>query len=290
MVDAAGTKEPVRVTYSRRLRRPAGPVAGRQDARVDVEPRRRIRRPAVPRAVESREGARGAEARAADESRQENHDRVDLPLALTRVRRRRCADRRSQPRRRARRRDRATACRDAGVADASKAASTGSNGERLAGDYIVAAAERIGAKPLPGADGLPVAVRVHRRHARRRLDARPSPSTDRRSLAAADRACSALSFSDNGDVDGAGRVRRLRHRRAGEPGLRLRQLRDARRQGQDRPRAALLPRRRGSEDARRSSRATPTCATRRWPRGSTARRRCSSSPGRARRTPASWRR
>ena len=52
----------------------------------------------------------------------------------------------------------------------------------------------------------------------------------------------ALSFSDNGDVDGAGRLRRLRHRRAREPGLRLRQLRDARREGQDRPRAALLPR------------------------------------------------
>ena len=56
-------------------------------------------------------------------------------------------------------------------------------------------------------------------------------------------------------------------------GLRLRQLRDARRQGQDRPRAALFPRGRGSRRHAAFSRATRTCATRRWPRGSAAPRR-----------------
>ena len=41
----------------------------------------------------------------------------------------------------------------------------GSTGERLAGDYIVAELQRIGAQPLPGQQRLPAAVRVHRRHA-----------------------------------------------------------------------------------------------------------------------------
>ena len=45
-----------------------------------------------------------------------------------------------------------------------------------------------------------------------------------------------------------GRLRRLRHRRPRGPGIRLRQLRDARREGQGRPRAALLPRGCGAED------------------------------------------
>ena len=53
MVDIDGTKEPVRVTYSRRLRRPAGAVARRPAAGVDVEPRRRPRRTDLPGAVES---------------------------------------------------------------------------------------------------------------------------------------------------------------------------------------------------------------------------------------------
>ena len=59
----------------------------------------------------------------------------------------------------------------------------------------------------------------------------------------------ALSFSDSGGSQRPGRVRRLRPRRAGEPELRLRQLRRARRQGQGRPRASLLSRGRRSEDA-----------------------------------------
>src|SRR5439155_8644808 len=42
-----------------RIRRPAGAVAGRQAARVDVEPIRRLRGSVVPGELESREGARG---------------------------------------------------------------------------------------------------------------------------------------------------------------------------------------------------------------------------------------
>src|SRR3970282_2200462 len=52
IVDAAGTKEPVRVALSRGFGGPAGAVAGRQDAGVDVEPFRRRRRPVVPGPVE----------------------------------------------------------------------------------------------------------------------------------------------------------------------------------------------------------------------------------------------
>ena len=39
IVDKAGAKEPVRVTYTDGLRRPAGALAGRHAAGVDVEPR-----------------------------------------------------------------------------------------------------------------------------------------------------------------------------------------------------------------------------------------------------------
>ena len=153
----------------------------------------------------------------------------------------------------------------------------GSNGERLAADYLVARAE------------------AHRREAAARADATSAcrstftagtkdggstigahaatPATAReRSTAAAD--VQALSFSDNGEVDAA---------RWSSPATASSCPRrqdfgydsyaDARREGQGRRRAALLPRGRRSEDARRSSRATPTCATRRWRRGSAARRR-----------------
>ena len=76
--------------------------------------------------------------------------------------------------------------------------------------------KRIGAQPLPGQNGLSAAVRVHRRHARRRLDVASTrggaaPHASRRA-----RDVQALSFSDNGEVSGAGRLRRLRHRRARE--------------------------------------------------------------------------
>ena len=121
----------------------------------------------------------------------------------------------------------------------------GSNGEKLASDYIVAELQKIGAKPLPGQTGLPAAVRVHGRHEGRRIDdqraARRRRRRRRRRSVHGSGSVRALSFSDNGDVEGAGRLRRLRHRRARQPGLRLRQLRHARREGQDRRRPALLP-------------------------------------------------
>ena len=123
----------------------------------------------------------------------------------------------------------------------------GSNGERLASDYIVAELQKIGAKPLPGQQDFRLPFEFTAGTTRRRLDR----SQRRRTASIRTQAdVQALSFSDNGDVDGAGRLRRLRHRRARRPGFRLRQLRDARREGQDRPRAALLPRGRRAEDAR----------------------------------------
>ena len=62
IVDAAGTKEPVRVTYSDGFDGLPVPSPDGQDAGVDVEPLRRRRRPVVPGAVEPREGARGRSA------------------------------------------------------------------------------------------------------------------------------------------------------------------------------------------------------------------------------------
>ena len=161
----------------------------------------------------------------------------------------------------------------------------GSNGERLASDYLVAELQKIGAKPLPGPEGLPAAVRVHRRHARRRLDGRRVGGP--RTFDAA-----------HGDVQRAVVLRQRRRRAApvvfAGYGIVVPESQDF---GYDsyatldvKDKVVLVlryfPEDAESEDARRSSRATPTCATRRWPRGSAARRRCSSSPARARRTPA----
>src|SRR5439155_25420006 len=55
---------------------PAGPVAGRHDARVDVEPVGRIRGPAVPGAVESPEGARRAQTGASAKGEGKNMRRT----------------------------------------------------------------------------------------------------------------------------------------------------------------------------------------------------------------------
>ena len=73
-------------------------------------------------------------------------------------------------------------------------------------------------------------------------DASSGDRQARRRISAARRDVQALSFSDDGDGVGPGRLRRLRDRRAREPELRLRQLRRPRRQGQDRRRPALLSR------------------------------------------------
>ena len=74
MVDAPGTKEPVRVTYSDGFDGLPVPSPDGTTAGVDVEPVGRLGRSAVPRAVESREGARGDQERAAEKAEQEmNH-------------------------------------------------------------------------------------------------------------------------------------------------------------------------------------------------------------------------
>ena len=112
------------------------------------------RRTAVPRPVEPREGARSAEERAAAESRQEIMTRARCtarPLSL------RCSSaiwrargcfvgsvRSAQtPRRPAPHVETLASPRLEGRL-------AGSNGERLASDYLVAELQKIGAKPLPG--------------------------------------------------------------------------------------------------------------------------------------------
>ena len=74
MVDVAGTKEPVRVTYSDGFDGLPVPVARWNAARVDVEPRRRPRRPDLPGAVESRGGAQGARAPARSPNSRRNDE------------------------------------------------------------------------------------------------------------------------------------------------------------------------------------------------------------------------
>ena len=133
----------------------------------------------------------------------------------------------------------------------SAAARPGSADERAAGDYLAAQLARMGARPLPGRTRHVPGLRVHRRQPRRRLARRRSRRARRRrrrSPAPSD--VQALSFSDDAEVSGAGGVRRLRHRGARVAGLRLRQLRHARREGQGRGGAALLPRGRRPADAR----------------------------------------
>jgi hypothetical protein len=49
---------------------------------------------------------------------------------------------------------------------------TGSPGEKLAADYLIAELKRMGAKPLPGMTDFPHAVHVHRRIEGWRLDVR----------------------------------------------------------------------------------------------------------------------
>ena len=56
----------------------------------------------------------------------------------------------------------------------------GSNGEKLASDYIVAELKKIGAQAAAGPDGLPAAVRVHRRHEGRRLERQPAEQREQR--------------------------------------------------------------------------------------------------------------
>ena len=261
MVDAAGTKEPVRVTYSDGfdglpVPSPDGKSwRGRRAAPADRPAscssrsgitRRRWRRSRT-RRRESRPEIMKSRTAAIPQTAGAFRRRSRLRRCVARRRCRRSCDSRRRVRRPARtsRRSRRRASRDgwrARTASGSPATTSCRSCRRSA------------RKPLPGQNGFPAAVRVHRRHAETAASTRHDRRARRTATSARPVGCRrsarALSFSDNGDVDGAGRLRRLRHRRARQPGLRLRQLRDARREGQDRPRAALLPRGCRAEDAR----------------------------------------
>src|SRR5205823_6500884 len=110
-------------------------LSGRPAARVDVHARRRIGRPDFPRAVEPRKGARGARERALQEG-QQMRKAIVLAFLLT-------------------------ATVHADVAELRRYVTTlasqrfggrqtGTEGERLAREFLIAELKRIGAKPLPG--------------------------------------------------------------------------------------------------------------------------------------------
>ena len=145
----------------------------------------------------------------------------------------------------------------------------------------------MGAQPLPGQKDFRLPFELHGRRAAtagRRLEVGAPPDGDARAVARFDttRQVQALSFSDNAEVSGPVVFAGYGLVVPEIAGLRLRQLRRPRREGQGRRRAALLPRGRRSEDADASCRATPICATRRCRPGSAAPGRCWWSPGRAR--------
>ena len=251
-------------------------------------------RAAVPRAVESREGARGASrTRRRESSASQRAMTKRFTLAAARRVAARCwrrLVRRSTRRRTAHTRAR----RGARRRDAARRPADRIAGRTLAGDYIVAQLKRIGAKPLPGQRDYRLPFEFTAGTQRRRIAARSRrPLTNGvaggrlgQYVHQRPRTCRRCRSPTTATVTGAGGLRRLRHRRAREPGLRLRQLRGARREGQGRPRAALLPRGRRSEDQ-----GDPRALLRpalQGDGGAAARREgaCSSSPGRARRTPA----
>ena len=133
---------------------------------------------------------------------------------------------------------------------------TGSAGERLAADYIVSQLQRIGAKTVPGLPDyrVPFQFTAGNRDGGSSL----SIKSETAGIAAAAGSASgqndsapgarALSFSDNAEVEGPVVFAGYGIVVPGQPGFRLRQLRRSRRQRQDRPRAALLPRGRRSEN------------------------------------------
>jgi hypothetical protein len=136
---------------------------------------------------------------------------------------------------------------------------TGSPGERLAGDYIVAELKRIGARPLPGRDDyrLPFEFTAGTRDGGSSISIASGTS-----VAGGVESGSVRHFGLRADAsalvlrqrrgDRADRVCRVRARRSRQPGFRIRQLRRTRREGQGRSRPALLSGGRGSEDARHS--------------------------------------
>jgi hypothetical protein len=166
----------------------------------------------------------------------------------------------------------------------------GSNGERLAADYLVAQLKRIGARPLPGAQDfrLPFEFTAGTRDGGSNLSL---TCTEKEKGGTAARcgstfgagAISALSFSDDREVSGAAVF-------AGYGIV----VPDGQDFGYDsyagldvktRSSSSFATSRRMPTPRRKAcSRVMPISATRRWPPDSAARERSSSSPVRARRT------
>ena len=280
-----GTKEPVRVTYSDGFDGLPVPSPDGKTLAWTSSRARRSGRPALPRAVEPREGARGAEERAAEKAGEEvmrhrnepQSSRSTLSCSSLRSCDRRGSVRAASPATRRRRRAR-TSRRSRPPRLEGRLA--GSDGEQLASDYIVAELQRIGAKPLPGHDRLPAAVRVHRRHAGRRVDrsrSRRRRRRPRRSTRAPTcrRSRSPTTATSTAPVVFAGYgIVVPDSQDFGYDSYATLDVKDK----------IVVVLRYFPEDAEPKTqghprRATPTSATRRWPRGSTARRRSSSSPG-----------
>ena len=119
---------------------------------------------------------------------------------------------------------------------------TGSPGEKLAADYLIAELKRMGAKPLPGMTDfrMPFTFTAGSKDGGSTFAYKDETSAAG-TVSGGSTSVLALSFSDSGSVSGDSRLRRLRAGRPQLAELRLRQLPGPRRQGQDRRRAALLP-------------------------------------------------
>ena len=296
MVDNAGHEGAGARHLLGRLRRPAGAVAGRHAAGVDVEPRGGGGAGQIFLAQWNHQKALDGASRQRPLAGDRIEDAMTTPCSSVREPWLRCLSLRW---RRERRRPSRTAHRrrqdhaphvETLASERFEGRLAGSEGERLAADYLVARAE---AHRRAAAAGPEATIRLpfssppaakdggSTLHVAAPPTAMPAASRIRRDRPGA----GAVVFGQRRG-DGRGGLRRLRPRRARIAELRLRQLR---RRSTSRTRSssccATSPRtptrRRG-----RSWRATPTCATRRWRRGSAAPRRCSSSPARARPTPA----
>ena len=273
MVDIDGHEGAGARHLLRRLRRPAGAVARRHAAGVDVEPRRRPRGADLPRAVESREARSTALASAPPRKRaQKSHDHVQRQLCAPRCRLR-GSHRRRPPAHGARRR-RADGRRSRRRARTSRRSRRERLEGRLAGSTGRAAGGRLPRRASCSASARS-RCRASTDYPRRRSSSPPARSDGgstvtvarrRRGLASVQRAerdVQALSFSDNGEVSGPVVFAGYGIVVPEVQNFGYDSYADARREGQDRRRPPLLPRGRRPEDARRSSRATPTCATRR---------------------------
>src|SRR5207249_511430 len=122
----------------------------RQAAGVDVEPFRRLGRTAVPRTVESREGARGSQERASQKAGQEIMMRRSLRLAGVTFAVCLAVTSGSPRAQQVASASKTRAHVETLASRAFEGRLTGSAGERLAGDYFVSELQKIGAKPLPG--------------------------------------------------------------------------------------------------------------------------------------------